>query len=164
MRDDYLGGVLACEKRNRDSSEIAVRDEFNRQHPPTTGLAVPHDLRKMELPERPWRKNRGHFFDLADYEVLSAHISKLKPGMPSVRHRHTTEANLYIVKGHGNLLINYDAEPVEVVEWAEGTLFALPRCAAQPRGWPETHPGRRRGQQCPRRPHRPERHGRRAAA
>ena len=129
MRDDYLSGVLANDKRNRDSSEIAPRDEFNRQHPPTTGLVVPHDLRKMELPERPWRNNRGHYFDLADYEVLSAHISELKPGTPSARHRHTTEAYLYVVKGHGYSLINYDDEPVEAVEWSEGTLFAPPRWA-----------------------------------
>ena len=40
VRDDYFSGVLANEKRNRDSSEIAGRDQFNRQHLPTTGLAV----------------------------------------------------------------------------------------------------------------------------
>ncbi|MPZ82505.1 MAG: hypothetical protein GEV28_19720 [Actinophytocola sp.] len=73
MRDDYGKGVLASEKKNRDSSEIAARDEFNRQHPPIKGLVVPHDLRKMDLPERKWRNNRGHWFDLADYEVLNAH-------------------------------------------------------------------------------------------
>ena len=46
--DDYSSGVLANEKRNRDSSEIATRDEFNRQHPPTTGLVVPDDLLSPE--------------------------------------------------------------------------------------------------------------------
>jgi quercetin dioxygenase-like cupin family protein len=126
---DYLSGVLANEKRNRESSEIAARDEFNRQHPPIEGLVVPHDLRKMEVPERPWRNNRGLWFDLGDFEVLSAHISELKPGTPSVRHRHTTEAYLYVVKGHGYSLINYDDEPIEAVEWSEGTLFAPPRWA-----------------------------------
>jgi hypothetical protein len=129
MRDDYLSGVLAGEKRNRSSSEIAARDEFNRKHPPIKGLVVPHDLRKMDLPERPWRNNRGHWFDLADYEVLNAHLAELKPGSASVRHRHTTEAYLYIVKGHGYSLVNYDDEPIEVVEWSEGTLFAPPRWA-----------------------------------
>jgi hypothetical protein len=29
------------------------------------------------------------------------------PGRPSVRHRHTTEAYLYVVKGHGYSLVNY---------------------------------------------------------
>jgi quercetin dioxygenase-like cupin family protein len=129
MRDDYGFGVLSSDKRNRDSSEIAVRDEFNRQHPPTKGLVVPHDLRKMELPERTWRNNRGHYFDLGEYEVLSAHVSELKPGTPSARHRHTTEAYLYVIKGHGYSLINYEDEPVQAVEWSEGTLFAPPRWA-----------------------------------
>jgi quercetin dioxygenase-like cupin family protein len=129
VRDDYLKGVLASEKKNRDSSEIAARDEFNRQHPPIKGLVVPHDLRKMDLPERKWRNNRGRWFDLADYEVLNAHLAELKPGQASVRHRHTTEAYLYVVKGHGYSVVNYDDEPVEVVEWSEGTLFAPPRWA-----------------------------------
>ncbi|MGH3415846.1 MAG: cupin domain-containing protein [Actinocrinis sp.] len=129
MRDDYLKGVLSSEKKNLDSSEIAARDEFNRQHPPVKGLVVEDDLRKMELPARPWRNNRGRYIDLADYEVLGAHISELMPGGKSVRHRHTTEAYLYVVKGHGYSLINYDDEPVEAVEWQEGTLFAPPRWA-----------------------------------
>jgi len=129
VRDEYQKGVLASEKKNRDASEIAARDEFNRQHPPIKGLVVPHDLRKMDLPERKWRNNRGRWFDLADYEVLNAHLAELKPGSASVRHRHTTEAYLYVVKGHGYSLVNYDDEPVEVVEWSEGTLFAPPRWA-----------------------------------
>jgi mannose-6-phosphate isomerase-like protein (cupin superfamily) len=129
VRDDYLPGVLASEKKNRDASEIAARDEFNKKHPPIKGLVVPHDLRKMDLPERPWRNNRGLWFDLADYEVLNAHLAELNPGGASVRHRHTTEAYLYIVKGNGYSLVNYDEDPVEVVEWSEGTLFAPPRWA-----------------------------------
>jgi quercetin dioxygenase-like cupin family protein len=129
MRDEYPKGVLSSEKKNLSSSEIAARDEFNRQHPPVKGLAVADDLRKMDLPARPWRNNRGHYFDLADYEVLGAHISELRPGGTSVRHRHTTEAYLYVVKGHGFSLVNYDDEPIEVVEWQEGTLFAPPRWA-----------------------------------
>jgi hypothetical protein len=129
MRDDYGKGVISGEKKNLDSSEIAARDEFNRQHPPTKGLVVEEDLRKMDLPARPWRKNRGHYFDLADYEVLGAHISELMPGRNSVRHRHTTEAYLYVVKGHGFSLINYDEEPIQAVQWQEGTLFAPPRWA-----------------------------------
>ncbi|HEX3792564.1 MAG TPA: cupin domain-containing protein [Pseudonocardiaceae bacterium] len=129
MRDEYLKGVLSSDKKNLSTSEIAARDEFNRQHPPNKGLVVEDDLRKMELPARAWRNNRGHYFDLADYEVLSAHISELKPGNNSVRHRHTTEAYLYVVKGHGFSLINYEDEPIDVVEWQEGTLFAPPRWA-----------------------------------
>ncbi|HEY7485226.1 MAG TPA: cupin domain-containing protein [Streptosporangiaceae bacterium] len=127
MRKDYQPGVL--QPVQRSASEIAARDEFNRKHPPIEGLVVPHDLRKMELPERPWRNNRGRWFDLAGYEVLSAHIAELKPGSASVRHRHTTEAYLYVVKGFGYSVINYEDEPEQVVEWTEGTLFAPPRWA-----------------------------------
>ena len=54
MRDEYQRGVLSSEARNRAASEIEARDEFNRKHPPIKGLVVPHDLRKMDLPERPW--------------------------------------------------------------------------------------------------------------
>jgi uncharacterized RmlC-like cupin family protein len=129
VRDEYLKGVLSSEKKNLDSSEIAARDEFNRQHPPLKGLVVEEDLRKMELPKREWRNNRGRYIDLADYEVLGAHISELMPGGKSVRHRHTTEAYLYVVKGHGFSLVNYEDEPIETVEWQEGTLFAPPRWA-----------------------------------
>jgi gentisate 1,2-dioxygenase len=113
----------------RSESEIAARDAFNREHPPIQGLSSGHDLRKMDLPERPWRNNRGHWFDLAGYEVLSAHLSELKPGSPSVRHRHTTEAYLYCVKGYGFTVVNHEGEAEQVVEWSEGTLFAPPRWA-----------------------------------
>jgi quercetin dioxygenase-like cupin family protein len=127
MPKDYAPGVLA--PSNRSTSELAARDQFNRDHPPITGLSSGHDLRKMELPERPWRNNRGQWFDLAGYEVLSAHIAELKPGGASKRHRHTTEAYLYVVKGVGFSVINYEGEPEQVVEWSEGTLFAPPRWA-----------------------------------
>jgi quercetin dioxygenase-like cupin family protein len=127
VRKDYEPGVL--QPAQKSASEIAARDEFNRKHPPIEGLVVPQDLRKMELPERPWRNNRGHWFDLAGYEVLSAHIAELKPGSASARHRHTTEAYLYVVKGKGFSVINYEGEPEQVVQWSEGTLFAPPRWA-----------------------------------
>ena len=129
MRDEYPKGVLSSERKNISTSEIAARDEFNRQHPPNKGLVVEDDLRKMELPARPWRNNRGRYIDLADYEVLGAHISELMPGGKSVRHRHTTEAYLYVVKGRGFSLVNYEDDPIETVEWQEGTLFAPPRWA-----------------------------------
>src|SRR5262245_18287459 len=83
----------------------------------------------MELLERPWRNNRGYFFDLAGNEVLGAHLAELKPGGHSTRHRHTTEAYIYIVKGYGYSLINYDDEPVQRVDWSEGTLLSPPRWA-----------------------------------
>ena len=126
MRDDYQPGVLANEKRNRGSSEIAARDAFNRKHAPLKGLVVPHDLRKMDLPERPWRNNRGHWFDLADYEVLNAHLAELKPGSASVRHRHTTEAVIYIVRGVGHTIISWDGVNKQRIDWEEGDMFSFP--------------------------------------
>ncbi len=127
MAREYAKGVLAPSAKAH--SELTARDQFNKDHPPITGLSSGDDLRKMELPERPWRNNRGQWFDLADYEVLSAHIAELKPGGASKRHRHTTEAYLYVVKGFGFSVINYEGEPEQVVEWSEGTLFAPPRWA-----------------------------------
>lgn len=127
MRDDYSSQVLGTQ--DRSASELGPRAEFNKKHPPIKGLSVEHDLRKMDLPERPWRNNRGQWFDLAGYEVLNAHLAELKPGSHSVRHRHTTEAYLYVVKGRGFSVINYEGESEQVVEWAEGTLFAPPRWA-----------------------------------
>jgi hypothetical protein len=129
VRKDYQFGVLANDSRNRSASEIAARDEFNRKHPPIEGLVVEQDLRDMELPERPWRNNRGRWFDLAGNEVLSAHVAELKPAGWSARHRHTTEAYLYIVKGRGFTLVNHDDQPLTRVDWSEGMLLSPPRWA-----------------------------------
>ena len=129
VRRDYQFGVVANEKRNRSTSEVAARDQFNRDHPPIEGLVVARDLKDMELPERPWRNNRGQWFELAGNEILSAHVSELKAGGCSARHRHTTEAYLYIVKGAGFTLINYDDDPVTRIDWAEGMLLSPPRWA-----------------------------------
>src|SRR6266511_913405 len=65
---------------NADASEIAARDEFNRQNPPIRGLVVPGDLRTLELVKRPWRNNKGLWFELAENRVLSAHLAELAPG------------------------------------------------------------------------------------
>jgi quercetin dioxygenase-like cupin family protein len=107
-------------------SELQARDEFNRQNPPLTGLAVPDDLRTIELIKRPWRNNKGLWFELAGNRVLSAHLAELQPGGNSVRHRHTTEAYIYIVKGRGYSIVNYEGEPEERIDWEEGMLFSPP--------------------------------------
>jgi len=111
---------------NPDASEIGARDEFNRQNPPIRGLVVPEDLRTIELVKRPWRNNKGQWFELAENRVLSSHLAELAPGGNSVRHRHTTEAYIYIVKGRGYSIINYEGQPEERVEWEEGMLFSPP--------------------------------------
>ena len=118
--------VLAKDSEKLDNSEIAAREEFLRNNPPLTGLVVPEDLRTIELVRRPWRNNKGLWFELAGNRVLSSHLAELAPGGNSVRHRHTTEAVIYIVKGRGFSIVNYDGEPEERIEWQEGTLFSPP--------------------------------------
>jgi quercetin dioxygenase-like cupin family protein len=110
---------------NLDASEIAARDEFNRQNPPVRGL-VAHDLYNTELIKRPWRNNKGLWFELAENRVLSTHLAELAPGGNSVRHRHTTEAVIYIVKGRGYSIVNYEGQPEERIDWEEGSLFSPP--------------------------------------
>ena len=110
---------------NIEASEIAARDEFNRKNPPVRGL-VAHDLYNIDLIKRPWRNNKGLWFELAENRVLSTHLAELAPGGNSVRHRHTTEAITYIVKGRGYSIINYEGQPEERVEWQEGSLFSPP--------------------------------------
>ena len=69
--DDYQ--VMSQE--DLDTSEMAAREEFLRRNPPVTGLVVPEDLRKIELIKRPWRNNKGMWFDLADNKVIQAHLA-----------------------------------------------------------------------------------------
>lgn len=119
--------VLATDKKNvDDNSEIEARDAFNRANPPLTGMVVPHDLRTMDLVHRPWRNNKGYFFNLSDNNIIQAHLAELAPGGHSTRHRHTTEAYIYIVKGHGYSIVNYEGEPEQRIDWSEGTLFSPP--------------------------------------
>src|SRR5487761_1565482 len=117
---------------NIDASEIAARDEFNRNNPPIRGLSVPGDLRTIELVKRPWWNNKGLWFELAENRVLSSHLAELAPGTNSVRHRHTTEAVIYIVKGHGYSIVNYEGEEEQRVDLAEGSPFSPPMGAWPP--------------------------------
>lgn len=121
--------VLEVGELARETSELAAREEFNRKYPPITGLVVPGDLRTIELPERPWRNNRGRWFHLAENRNLDAHLAELPPGGCSVRHRHTTEAYLYIVRGRGFSIVNFEGEPEERIDWEEGTLLSPPAWA-----------------------------------
>lgn len=56
MRKDREPGVLAPSQKS--ASELSARAASNREHPPLKRLVLPHDLRKTELPERPWRNTR----------------------------------------------------------------------------------------------------------
>jgi gentisate 1,2-dioxygenase len=118
--------VLSRDSDKLDRSEMAAREQFLRDNPPVNGLVVPEDLREIELIQRPWRNNKGRWFELAANRVLSAHLAELPPGGNSVRHRHTTEAYIYIVVGRGFSIVNYDGEPEDRIEWSEGSLFSPP--------------------------------------
>jgi gentisate 1,2-dioxygenase len=78
----------------------------------------------MPLPERPWRNNRGQWFDLAVYDVPNAHLA-LKPGSQSARHGNTTEAYTCCAKGRGFRSSTTRVNP-GIVGWSAGTLFAPP--------------------------------------
>jgi quercetin dioxygenase-like cupin family protein len=118
--------VLSRDSDKLDRSEMAAREQFLHDNPPISGLAVPDDLHEIELVQRPWRNNKGRWFELAGNRVLSAHLAELSPGGNSVRHRHTTEAYIYIVMGRGFSIVNYEGEPEERIEWSEGSLFSPP--------------------------------------
>ena len=118
--------VMATDERNKDQSEMAAREQFLRENPPISGIVSPGDLRTIDLIHRPWRNNKGLWFQLGDNNIIQAHLSEIPPGGNTTRHRHTTEAYIYIVKGHGYSLINYEGEPIQAVEWSEGTLFSPP--------------------------------------
>src|SRR5690349_1615311 len=107
---------------NVDASEIAARDELNRNNPPVTRLLA-HDLYNTERIKRPWRSNQRLWFELAENRVLSTHLAELAPGGNSARHRHTTEAVIYIVKRRGYSIVNYEGQPEERIDWQEGSLF-----------------------------------------
>ena len=124
--DDFEMPDQVFVRDNPDASEIAARDQFNRDNPPLTGLVVPEDLRTIELVKRPWRNNKGLWFELADNRVLSSHLAELAPGTNSVRHRHTTEAYIYVVAGEGYSIVNYEGQPEQRVDWREGMLFSPP--------------------------------------
>src|SRR5438132_13339389 len=91
---------------NVDASEIAARDEFNRQNPPVRGLVVPDDLRTIELVKRPWRNNKGLWFELAENRVLSTHLAELAPGGNPVGPPPPPKPWFNSAKGHGYSLVN----------------------------------------------------------
>ena len=125
VRESFESQVMA---ESDARSDIPVRDAFHQKHPALRGVAV-HDLKERELIRRPHRNNSGQAFNFAGNEVLQAHVSELGAGQQSVRHRHLTEAFIYIVKGSGFSLMNYEGDSVKCIEWSEGSLFCPPKWA-----------------------------------
>ncbi|HLE79095.1 MAG TPA: cupin domain-containing protein [Candidatus Limnocylindrales bacterium] len=106
-------------------TEMTQREEWNKKNPPTETTIV-KDLKSTELIARAYRKTKARFYRLAGAIRLQPHLSELPPGGVSVKHRHTTEAVLYIVRGTGHTTIHFDGEPEQRVDWTEGDLLGIP--------------------------------------
>ena len=106
-------------------TEMTQREAWNKKNPPTEATIV-KDLRTTELVAREYRNTKARFYRLSGAIRLQPHLSELPPGHVSVKHRHTTEAVLYIVRGTGHTVIHYDGEPEQSVDWNEGDLLGIP--------------------------------------
>jgi len=106
-------------------TEMTQREAWNKKNPPTEATIV-RNLKETELVAREYRKTKARFYRLSGAVRLQPHLSELPPGGVSVKHRHTTEAVLYIVRGKGHTVMHYDGEPEEHVDWQEGDLLGIP--------------------------------------
>lgn len=106
-------------------TEMTNREEWNRKNPPVETNIV-KDLRTTELVERKYRGTKARFYRLAGAIRLQPHLSELPAGKKSVKHRHTTEAILYVVKGTGHTTIGFDGQPEDRIDWEEGDLIGIP--------------------------------------
>jgi cupin superfamily acireductone dioxygenase involved in methionine salvage len=107
------------------NTEMGQREEWNKRNPPTEASII-KDLRTTELVTREYRGTKARFYRLAGAIRLQPHLSELPPNHASVKHRHTTEAVMYIVRGAGHTIIHHDDEPEQRVEWEEGDLIGIP--------------------------------------
>lgn len=106
-------------------TEMTQREEWNKKNPPTEATII-KDLKTTELIAREYRKTKARFYRLSGAIRLQPHLSELPPGGVSVKHRHTTEAVLYIVRGNGHTVMHFDGEPEQRVDWTEGDLLGIP--------------------------------------
>jgi uncharacterized RmlC-like cupin family protein len=106
-------------------TEMTQREAWNKKNPPTEAQIV-KDLRNTELLTRKFRGTKARFYRLGGAIRLQPHLSELPPGKASVKHRHTTEAVLYIVRGTGHTVIHFEGEPEERLDWEEGDLMGIP--------------------------------------
>jgi uncharacterized RmlC-like cupin family protein len=106
-------------------SEMGQREAWNKKHPPTEAVIV-KDLKTTELVPREFRNTKARFYRLNGAIRLQPHLSELPAGGHSVKHRHTTEAVLYIVRGKGHTTVGYDGQEEERIDWEEGDLLGIP--------------------------------------
>jgi quercetin dioxygenase-like cupin family protein len=107
------------------NSEMGQREEWNKKNPPTEAIIV-KNLKTTELTPREYRNTKARFYRLGHDIRLQPHLSELPPKGFSVNHRHTTEAVIYIVMGHGHTIISWDGVNQERIEWEEGDMFSFP--------------------------------------
>lgn len=88
------------------TSEMEQREEWNKKH--LQEMVVVRDLKNCDLVPREYRNTKAAFYKLGGGVRLEPHLSELPPGARSVNHRHTTEAVIYIVKGHGYSLVGWE--------------------------------------------------------
>ena len=106
-------------------TEMTQREQWNKKNPPTEATIV-KNLKTTDLVAREYRGTKARFYRLSGAIRLQPHLSELPPAKASVKHRHTTEAVLYIVKGKGHTVMHYDGEPEERVDWEEGDMLGIP--------------------------------------
>lgn len=106
-------------------TEMTEREAWNKKNPPTEATIV-KDLRTTELIRREYRSTKARFYRLSGAVRLQPHVSELPPGGASVKHRHTTEAVLYIVRGKGHTVMHHDGEPEQRIDWEEGDMLGIP--------------------------------------
>jgi quercetin dioxygenase-like cupin family protein len=117
MTDQPLSGTAI--------TEMTKREEWAKKHPPTEATIIT-DLKTTDLIARPYRGTKARFYRLGGAVRLQPHVSEMPPGGRSVKHRHTTEAVLYIVCGRGHTTVAHDDQPEERIDWAEGDLLGIP--------------------------------------
>lgn len=106
-------------------SEMPERAQFLKKHGLLDVVKV-ENLPEHEVIPRGNRGNSGAYFMFKDVKTLDAHISEVKPGGQSKKHRHANEAVIYILAGKGYSLISEDKQDVRRVEWQAGDLLAVP--------------------------------------
>lgn len=107
------------------NSEMTARESWNERIPAVEAVIV-RNLATTELVPRPHRNTKARFFRLGGSRRLQAHVTELPPSGKSVKHRHSTEAVIYIVSGEGYTLLSWDGEDGQRVDWREGDLFSFP--------------------------------------
>jgi hypothetical protein len=107
------------------NSEMGPREQWNEKNPATEAVII-KNLKTTDLTPREYRKTHARFYRLGHGSRLQPHLSELPPKGASVNHRHTTEAVIYIVSGHGHSVISWDGGKPERIDWEEGDMFSFP--------------------------------------